>query len=598
AALARHVLSPGGDLRRGRDQLRALQRGGAERDAVPVRRRRHRDLHRPARARRVRLARLPAGRRARPAVRLPRRRAARPRAGPAVQPGEAPHRPLRQGDRRQPRVHLRLGRVAVRVPVRRPGRGQRGRLRGPPAQGRRHQPVLRLARRPAAAHALPRDRDLRGPRQGPDHPAPRGPRADAGDLLRRRAPGGDRAPAAAGRHGHRAHAGAPVRARRRARAARSAQLLGLQHDRLLLAALRLRLGGHHRQPRARRARAGVQGDGARPARRGHRGDPRRRLQPHRRGQPPGPDAVHARHRQPVVLPPRRGRAAVLHGLHRHRELAQRPAAAHPAADHGLAALLGHRDARRRLPVRPRVDAGPRVLRRRPPVHVLRPRPAGPGDLAGQAHRGAVGRRPGRLPGGQLPARLDRVERQVPRHRARLLARHPGHDGRVRREAHRVVGPLPGRRPAALRLDQLRHRARRVHAQRPRLVQREAQRGQRRGRPGRRRRQQLLEPRRRGPHRRRRGARAAPPPAAQLPHHPVPLPGRADAAARRRDGPHPVRQQQRLLPGLGDLLDGVVAREGRLRSHGLHVLAVGAPRLPPGVPSPPLLQRPPDPPGPR
>ncbi len=96
--------------------------------------------------------------------------------------------------------------------------------------------------------------------------------------------------------------------------------------------------------------------------------------------------------------------------------------AHAAADHGLAALLGHRDARRRVPLRPRLDAGPRVLRRRPAVRLLRPGPAGPGDLPGQADRRAVGRRPRRLPGRQLPAPVDRVERQVPRHRPRLLAR--------------------------------------------------------------------------------------------------------------------------------------------------------------------------------
>ena len=41
---------------------------------------------------------------------------------------------------------------------------------------------------------------------------------------------------------------------------------------------------HHR----RAARAGVQGHGPRPARGGHRGHPRRGLQPHRRGQPPRP----------------------------------------------------------------------------------------------------------------------------------------------------------------------------------------------------------------------------------------------------------------------------------------------------------------------
>ena len=40
---------------------------------------------------------------------------------------------------------------------------------------------------------------------------------------------------------------------------------------------------------------------------------------------------------------------------------------------------------------------------------------------GEADRRAVGLRPGRLPGRRLPAGLGGVERQVPRHRARLLA---------------------------------------------------------------------------------------------------------------------------------------------------------------------------------
>src|SRR3712207_8822484 len=47
----------------------------------------------------------------------------------------------------------------------------------------------------------------------------------------------------------------------------------------------------------------------------------------------------------------------------------------------------------------------------------------------------------------------------------------------------------------------RSRARRLHLERPRLLQREAQRGERRGQPGRREQQRLLEPRRRGPDRR-------------------------------------------------------------------------------------------------
>ena len=42
------------------------------------------------------------------------------------------------------------------------------------------------------------------------------------------------------------------------------------------------------------------------------------------------------------------------------------------------------------------------------------------------------------------------------------------------------------------------------------------------------------------------------PAAQLPRHAAAVAGRADAARRRRDGPHAGRQQQRLLPGQRDL----------------------------------------------
>ena len=57
----------------------------------------------------------------------------------------------------------------------------------------------------------------------------------------------------------------------------------------------------------------------------------------------------------------------------------------------------------------------------------------------------------------------------------------------------------GRRPVAEH--QLRHRARRLHAARPGLLQREAQRGQRRGQQRRREPQPVLEPRRRGPDRR-------------------------------------------------------------------------------------------------
>ncbi|MEJ7756996.1 MAG: hypothetical protein WKF83_12410 [Nocardioidaceae bacterium] len=76
-----------------------------------------------------------------------------------------------------------------------------------------------------------------------------------------------------------------------------------------------------------------------------------------------------------------------------------------------------------------------------------------------------------------------------------------HARRVRRPAHRLERPVRERRPGAVRLDQLRHRPRRLHAARPRVVQRQAQRGQRRGQQGRREPQPLVELRRRGSDRR-------------------------------------------------------------------------------------------------
>ena len=215
------------------------------------------------------------------------------------------------------------------------------------------------------------------------------------------------------------------------RRARADELLGLQLDRLPGAARALRGD----RP-ARRAGARVQGDGQGAPPRGDRGDPRRRLQPHRRGQPPRPDARLQGRRQRVLLPADAGRPAPLHGLHRHGQLAQPGAPERAPADHGLAALLRDRLPRRRLPVRPRLGAGARVLRRRPPLRVLRHHPPGPRALAGEADRRAVGRRAGRVPGRQLPHSLDGVERQLPRLRPRLLAWRLHHRG-VRAALHRA-----------------------------------------------------------------------------------------------------------------------------------------------------------------
>ena len=174
------------------------------------------------------------------------------------------------------------------------------------------------------------------------------------------APGVRRAPAVARRHRRRAAAGAPLRQRAAPAAPRADQLLGLQHPRLLRAARRLQLLGQRR-----RAGHRVQDDGQGAARRRHRGDPRRRLQPHRRGRPHRPDAVVQGHRQRRLLPARRRQPGPLHRLHRLREHPRRAPSRRAGAAHGLAALLGHRDARRRLPLRPRLGAGPLDARRRP-----------------------------------------------------------------------------------------------------------------------------------------------------------------------------------------------------------------------------------------
>ena len=154
---------------------------------------------------------------------------------------------------------------------------------------------------------------------------------------------------------------------------------------------------------------------------------------------------------------------LLHGLHRHRQLAECPAPALPAADHGLPALLGHRDARGRVPLRPRLHARPGVLRRRQALHILRAGAAGPGGLAGQADRRAVGRRTRRVPGRQVPGAVDGVEREIPRHGPRLLARRAGIAGRVRLPLTGSADLYESGRPPSGRFDQLRHRARRLHA---------------------------------------------------------------------------------------------------------------------------------------
>ena len=83
------------------------------------------------------------------------------------------------------------------------------------------------------------------------------------------------------------------------------------------------------------------------------------------------------------------------------------------------------------------------------------------------------------------------------------------------------------------------------------------------------------------------ARAA---AAELPHHAAALAGRPDARPRRRAGPHPAGQQQRLLPGQPDLVGRLGPRPGRDRPARVHAAARAAAPGPPRVPAPPVLRR--------
>ncbi len=84
----------------------------------------------------------------------------------------------------------------------------------------------------------------------------------------------------------------------------------------------------------------------------------------------------------------------------------------------------------------------------------------------ETHRRAVGRRRRRLSGRPVPAPVDGVEWPLSRHRAQLLVRRRQWRARPRVPAVGIIGPLCRRWPFAVRIDQLHHRARRLHDARP------------------------------------------------------------------------------------------------------------------------------------
>ena len=409
--LARTAPGPGRHVGPGRHELRGV---GARRDGrlgVPVRRRRHRD--------------------AVPADRAHPRRLERPGARRARRPAATASVPTGRGTRRTGSATTRTSCCSTRTPWPSPA----SRPPGSPCST-----TTADARR-----AAPRDSAPSMPRSvvvhddfdwGDDRPmrqrwrdtviyelhvkgftaAPqRDPRAPARHVRRPRHADGDQLPPGPRRDGGRADAGAPVLHRAGRRGARDEELLGLQLDRLLRPARRLQLVG---RPRAAGHR--VQADGQELPRGRHRGLPRRGLQPHGRGRGVRADVRLPGAGRPRLLQALRRPGQRLLGRHRvrqHRGLLQRGRA---AADPRLAALLGHRDARRRLPLRPRVGAGAHGSRHRHAQRVPHHHRAGPGAAVRQADRRAVGRVHGRLPRRLVPAAVGGVERHVPRHDAGVL----------------------------------------------------------------------------------------------------------------------------------------------------------------------------------
>ena len=207
--------------------------------------------------------------------------------------------------------------------------------------------------------------------------------------------------------------------------------------------------------------------------------------------------------------------------------------------------------------------GPRAARSRQAGGVFRHHPSGPGHLAGEADRRAVGSGRRRLSGRQLSRVVVGMERQISRLHPAVLERRRRHGFGIRHAVLRIERFVRMEQPPAARQHQLRHLPRWLHAARPGLLRPQAQRGQRRGQSRRNGRQHQLELRRRRPDRRSEDQCLARAKEAQLAGHAAPFAGRADAAGRRRNRPHAEGQQQRLLPGQRDHLAqlGFDARTG-------------------------------------
>ena len=395
------------------------------------------------------------GRAAGPALRLPRRTGRSTRtSGLRFDPDQGPARPVRPRRRRARRLRPRAAPAARRQ--RRDRDEERRRRPGAPTTGRATRRCAARRRRPiiyemhvARLHPPPelrrRGRDARHLRR-PDRedPVPAATSASPRSSCCRSSSSTPRTcpPGMVNYWGYQ-----PVS-------------FFAPHQRLQLAPGPARPG--RRVPR--------HGQGAAPRR--HRGHPRRRLQPHRRGRPRRPDALLPRPRQRDLLHPRAGPVA-LRRLHRLRQHAQRQPPDRPPADPRQPALLGRarctstasastsrrscratrpasRCRTRRSSGTSRSDpalAGTKLIAeawdagRAVPGRQLRRRRAGRSGTAGSATTSAASSAASRARSARLADRLARQPRPLRPQAARGRAEH-----------------------------QLRHLPRRLHAQRPRLLQ--------------------------------------------------------------------------------------------------------------------------------
>ena len=225
--------------------------------------------------------------------------------------------------------------------------------------------------------------------------------------------------------------------------------------------------------------------------------PRRRPQSHGRRRRARADGVAARPRQRDLLPDLRRRSRPVRRRHRLRQHARARPAAGAAARAGRASLLRRsRRASTAFASISRTTLGRRDDGFDPAAPLLQAIAQDPvlRDLKLIAEPWDVG--PGGYRLGAFPPGWGEWNDRY-RDTVRRFWRGDAGLHRRARDAPRGLGRhLRGALAPAVALGQLRHRARRLHARRPRRVRGQAQRGERRGQPRRHRRQLLVEPRRR------------------------------------------------------------------------------------------------------